>query len=193
MPPGGNKNRRQFSPRGKKLRTYYIFLLIGPAVFFLLYWLYSGGAGDKPGDLLTPPDNYRQAGEPITVDGQTLLAAPGGRVLSAGELALSGNRVMAEAGLTFTVIPLAVPENLSDPSPSRWYLIGGDGIKYNLLKVVAKNPLEGGPQVPPPDPGKRLLYLIFKVPKEPGEAFLVYSPGPERWAWKLPAPVIPGK
>ena len=193
MPPGGKKNRRQFIPREKKLRTYYIFLLIGPAVFFLLYWLYSGGAGDKPGERPAPPDNYRQAGEPITVDGQTLLAAPGGRVISTGELALGGNRVMAEAGFIFTVIPLAVPENFSGPSPSRWYLISGEGRKYDLLKVVTRNPVEGGAQVPPPGPGNRLLYLIFKIQKEPGDAFLVYSPGTERWAWKIPRPGLPGK
>lgn len=188
MPAGKKKNPGNFGPREKKVYRLMVWLLIGPAVFFALYWIYSGGGGNTSGRKAPPPREFRQAGERVTVDGNNLLAAPDGRVSYSAELALGGNRVIAEGGYTFLVIPLVIPDTFSDPPPTQWYLVDGEGLKYDLLKVMAKSPVEGF-AVPPAGPGSRLVYLVFKISKDSGDTFLVYHPGREQFlAWKMPRP-----
>lgn len=186
MAPAGKKNRGRLDPREKKLYGRLIWLLVGPAVFFALYWFYAGGGVEKPRDRLSPPEKYLQAGQGAKAGGVDLLAAPGGRVAHTGELALAGNRVLAESGLSFLVIPLAIPEGSKDPSPSRWFLIDQEGRKYNLLKVLGASPAKD--LAPAPGPGSRLVYLVFKVEKGLGPTFLVYNSGNEQPAWKIPGP-----
>lgn len=186
MPKGGKKSRGQLSPRDKKIYSRTMWLLIGPAVFFLLYWFYAGGGASSPQET-APPEKYSQAGEPASVGGFTFLAAPGGKVFTTGEISLGGsNRVIAEGGYTFTVVPLALPESQGGPYPAQWYLVDSGGQKYDLLKITDHNP-SGSGGATDPGPGNRLAYLVFKVKKDSGQLFLVYSQGADSLAWRLPA------
>ncbi len=186
--PGSKKGARgRIGHREKKVYGLWIWLLVGPAVFFALYWLYSGGPAEKPRERIPPPEKYLQAGEQVSAGGRTLLAAPGGKVIHTVELALGGNRVIAEGGQVFTVIPLVIPEYEGDPGPSRWHLLDGEGRRYDLLKVLHRNPVEGESAMAA-GPGSRLVYLVFKIKKDPVPNFLVYTTGEDRWAWKVPGP-----
>lgn len=186
MPAGKKKSPGSLGPREKRIYRLFMWLLIGPAVFFVVYWFYSNSGGESAGRM-PPPQEYRQAGEVVAVDGKNLLAAPEGRVSYTAELALGGNRVIAESGYIFSVIPLVIPGILGDPAPSQWCLVDSDGRKYDLLKVTANSPVEGF-AVHPAGQGNRLVYMIFKITKESGDTFLVYSPGKEQRAWKMPRP-----
>ncbi|MCL6610927.1 MAG: hypothetical protein K6T66_05225 [Peptococcaceae bacterium] len=188
MPRDKKGNLGRLGPRERKAYRYLIGLLVAPAVFFVLYWLYAGGKGDAEGERVSPPGIFHQAGDPVMAGDRTLLAAPGGRVMRTAELNLGANRVIAESGYTFTVIPLVVPEDSGDPSTPHWYLVDGEGRKYNLLKVLPANPVEGGGPVPEAGPEKRLVYLVFKVNNQSGDTFLVYASEKGRWAWKIPRP-----
>lgn len=187
MPAGKKKSPGNLGPREKKIYRLLVWLLIGPAVFFALYWLYAGDFGNRTGQKISPPREYRQAGEVVTVDGKDILAAPGGRIIYTTDLTLGSNRVIAEGGYLFSVIPLIIPDTFGEPAPSQWYLVDGEGQRYDLLKILAKSPVEGAP-APPAGQGSRLVYLIFKINRESGENFLVYNPGKEQRAWIMPRP-----
>ncbi len=163
-----------------------MLLLIGPAVFFVLYWLYTGGDGNPPSSI-SPPGDYRQAGEPAIIDGSSIVAAPGGKVAYSQELKLGNNRILAEAGYIFVVIPLVLPEKSNDPPPTRWNLVDGEGNTYSLLKTLAKNPA-GEAAASPVAFGGRTVYLVFKVDKNTGDTFLVHSAASGDAAWKIPRP-----
>jgi hypothetical protein len=193
MPPVKKRNRGPLSPRDKKVYGYLIWFLIAPAIFFLLYWLYTGGAGNRPPDRLSLPQKFYQAGETVLAGDRTLLAAPGGRITYSEELLVGSNRIVAEGGHTFTVIPLVIPEDSRDPDPSGWYLADGEGLKYNLLKVLPASPVQGSGPDPAAGRGKRLVYLVFKVRKDSGDTFLVTTSGKDQWAWKMPGPAGPGR
>ena len=185
--PDRKKNKRgRPAPPEKKLRGYLIWLLIGPAVFFILYLVYAGGGGDKTPPRLDPPRNYLQAGQSVAAGDKTLLAAPGGTIYFSGDLNLGNNRVLAEGGMVFAVIPLVIPETSRDPEASGWFLVDGEGKRYNLLKVTGTNPVESAEKTPPAGPESRLVYLVFKVSKDSGDTFLVYTSGTDQWAWKMP-------
>lgn len=188
MPANKKRNRGQLHTQGKKVNRYWIWMfLIGPAVFFIAYWLSAGAGGDKQGQRAVLPQKYRNAGEPVTVNEKTMLAAPGGRVTFTEGLLLENNRVIAEEGRVFMVVPLILPDKSGDPAPSQWYLTDVEGNKYDLLKVLTKNPAgeDTGPGI---SQGNRLAYLVFKIKKGTGVTFLVYMPyGEDYAAWKMPA------
>ncbi|MFZ5634122.1 MAG: hypothetical protein ACOY40_14865 [Bacillota bacterium] len=166
---------------------YWIWLvLIGPALFFIYYWINTGIGGDEPAQRLPLPQEYRQAGEPVTTGGKTLLAAPGGRVAYTPALTLGNNRVVAEGGTVFLVLPLVVPDGFT-PVSTQWYVVGGEGDTYGLLKVLPESPPEGAAAAGTGQ-GGRAVYLIFKVKKAAGDTFLVYTAGRDQAAWRLPGP-----
>lgn len=191
MPSRKKSNRGLLSPRDRKVYGYLIWFLIAPAIFFLLYWLYAGSTGDKSPERLSLPQKLYQAGDTVLAGDRALLAAPGGRITYSEELLLGGNRVVAEGGYTFTVIPLVIPEDSRDPNPSGWCLADREGGKYELLKVLSNSPVKGGSPAPAPGHGQRLVYLVFKVKKDSGDTFLVTASGKDQWAWKIPAPGSP--
>ncbi len=183
------KNRKPLNPREKNLYRYWVWmLLIGPAVFFFAYWYWqSTGPGESgQGKQAVLPQKYSPAGEPVMVNGKTLLAAPGGRVTFTEELAVGNNRVVVEEGHVFLVVPLIAPDQLSNQEPSRWRLVDEEGSLYRLLKVFPENPAAGR-NSPGISRENLPLYLVFKVEKGTGHTFLVYTPpGEDYAAWKIP-------
>lgn len=188
MPSLKKRSRGPLNPRDRKAYGCLIWFLIAPAIFFLLYWLYSGGTGDNPPEKYSLPQKLYQAGDTVLAGDRALLAAPGGRITYSQELLVGGNRIVAEGGHTFAVIPLVIPEDSMNPDPAGWHLADGEGQKYNLLKVLPASPVQGGGPDPAAGHGKRLVYLVFKVKKDSGDTFLVTASGNDRWAWKMPGP-----
>ncbi|MHB8157640.1 MAG: hypothetical protein ACYDEQ_09675, partial [Desulfocucumaceae bacterium] len=139
-----------------------------------------------PEEINNLPLEYRQAGEAITVNGISLLAAPGGKAAYTDRLVIGKNTIIAEAGNIFMVIPLVAPENFSTPSQSQWH-ISGSASNNNLLKTVENDPAGLG-EITGIAQGNRLLYLIFKVPKSQTENYLVYTSDSATAAWKMPPP-----
>ncbi|MFZ5652162.1 MAG: hypothetical protein ACOY4I_15110 [Bacillota bacterium] len=186
--PSAKKNNKTLNHREKKIFNYWIGLvLIGPAIFFLFYFFSGNSASETPGQKTALPEKQLQAGEPAAVDNMKITAAPEGRVTLSEQLTMGNNRIIAEGGHLFMVVPLEVPEKFGDPSPSNWYVTNPEGSRYELLRVVSKNP--AGPDAAVKiEQGSRLVYLIFKVKKGQSDHFLVYMAPGGQAAWKMPAP-----
>lgn len=187
MTSSKKNSRRQTDSPEKRVYRYWVWLvLVGPALFFIYYWITAGREGNAPSPQPLKPEVFLQAGQPAAIEGKTLLAAPGSGAIFSEQIALGGNRIIAEGGYTFTIIPLVIPDTMKapSPSPSQWYLAGENSRKYDLLKVLDQNPAGDSP-VYRPETGNRLIYLVFKVLNEPGDLFLVYSPGKEYAAWQI--------
>lgn len=183
-----NKKKQNTSP-DKRAFNYWIWLiLIGPAFFFLYYWLTSTNPGESQKQKPFLPEKRLQAGEPATIDKNTLLAAPEGRVIYTEQITLGNNRIVAEGGQVFSIVPLVISEGFGDPSPVQWYLTDMEGNRNDLLRVVPQNPAGGEQTVIETGQGKRLVHLIFKVKKEKAERFLVYLSQGGHAAWKMPSP-----
>lgn len=183
MPSSRNK---KLNPREKKLFNYWIWLvIIGPAIFFLFYWFSGNTATEAPGPKPYLPEKKLRAGEPAVVDNTMITAAPEGTVTLTEKLAIGSNRIVAEGGQTFMVVPLVIPDSFGDPSPAHWYIVDSENNRYDLLRVVSKNP--SGPDPAAISPGNRLVHLIFKIKKGDAERFLVYLPPTGQAAWKLPS------
>ncbi|MFZ5647680.1 MAG: hypothetical protein ACOY30_08680 [Bacillota bacterium] len=182
------KKQKSFNHREKKVFNYWIWLvIIGPAIFFLYYWFSGNSTSEVPGQKPFLPEKQLRAGEQAAIGNIMITAAPEGRVTYSEQLTMGTNKIIAEGGQTFMVVPLVVPDNFGEPSPSRWYLTGSGGVKYDLLRVVPKNPV--APDAPAgTGPGNRLVYLIFKVKKGEAELFLVYLDPTGNAAWKMPPP-----
>lgn len=190
MPAGKKGARGRFTPRDKKAYRYWYWLvIIGPALFFILYWLNTGAGEYHTSRTIPPPRAYQQAGEPATTGGKTLLAAPGGKVAYTRELLLGNNRVVAEGGSVFTVLPVIIPEGFN-PIAGQWYIVSSGGDNYGLLKTLEQSPLEAI-TVSGTDRGSNVSYLIFKLDGTLEDLFLVYTAGQDYAAWKLPAGMPP--
>ncbi|MFZ5644404.1 MAG: hypothetical protein ACOY46_12510 [Bacillota bacterium] len=180
------KNKPKSNVPEKKVFRYWIWLiLIGPAIFFALYWLSSGNTGLAPEQKAAIPENYKNIGEAAAVDRGLITAGPGGQVTYSDKLVMGNNTIISEGGTIFAVVPLTIPMDFPDPSKPQWYIAGTGGGKYDLLKVTEKNPA-GEEIIKDLPPKSRLVHLIFKVSKEPGEYFLIYSSVNEQAAWKMP-------
>lgn len=181
MPPAKN-----LGPQEKKVFNYWIWLvLIGPAIFFLFYWFSGNSASETPGQKPFLPEKKLRAGEPAAIDNMIITAAPEGRVTVSEKLNIGNNSILAEGGLLFMVVPLVIPEKFGEPSPSHWYVTDHEGSKYDLLRIVSKNP--AGPDAAVKiEKDSRLVYLIFKVKKGEAERFLVYNAPNGQAAWKMP-------
>ncbi|KJR99059.1 MAG: hypothetical protein VR68_09615 [Peptococcaceae bacterium BRH_c4a] len=179
-----DKKNKQNTRPDKRAFNYWIWLiLIGPAFFFLYYWLTSNPVESRKQKPFLP-EKQLQAGEPASVNGITLMAAPGGRVSYTETLSLANNKVMAEGGSQFLVIPLVIPEKSGDPAPDQWYITDSGGNRYDLLKVTLVDPTGG--QTARPIQGNRLVHMIFKIKKGNQQNFLVYKPGKDHAAWQVP-------
>lgn len=184
--PGRKKNKAS-SQKVRNLPRYWVGLLfLGPAVFFIYYLLFGGGSGTSTPDISYIPPKYSQAGEAVSVDRITLTAAPGGQVVFSRRLVIGNNTIMPEGGNIFAVVPLSAPEGFADPVSAQWYIAGGDGTKYDLLKTVKNNPA-GSNITEGIAPGSQVYYLIFKISRQE-DLYLVYSAPNPPAAWKLPPP-----
>lgn len=182
MPPAKN-----LGPREKKVFNYWIWLvLIGPAIFFLFYWFSGNSASETPAQKPFLPEKKQRAGEPAAIDNMIITAAPEGRVTLSEHLTIGSNRIIAEGGHAFMVVPLAIPKKFGEPSPSHWYITDPEGSKYDLLRIVSKNPADTDAAAVKIEQDGRLVYLIFKVKKGEAERFLVYKAPNGQAAWKMP-------
>lgn len=162
---------------GKKVyRPWLMFMLIGPAVFFLLYWLVV--RNEPPVNLTkeTLPVEYVESGTSVSIN-QGLYKA-GKNIAFSKELNFANNTVVAEAGYVFAVIPLEFPTSAPEPNTNDWWLVDQDKAKYKLLKVTADNPLATGQ----PEK-KRSYFAIFKIKEKNGDYYLVFKQGKESAAW----------
>lgn len=168
---------------GKKVyRPWLMFMLIGPAVFFLLYWL--AVRSEPPVNIINEalPMEYVESGTAVSIN-QGLYKA-GKNITFSKELKFANNTVVAEAGHIFAVIPLEFPASAPEPNANDWWLLDQDKAKYKLLKVTADNPLATGERQAAGQPEKSSNYFtIFKIKEKNGDYYLVYKSGKEPAAW----------
>jgi len=182
----GSNKKKQNTPDKKALNYWIWLILIGPAIFFVFYWLSSLNTEESEKQKPFLPEKQLKAGESASVNDITLIAAPGGILFYTETLSLGNNKVMAEAGNQFLVIPLLIPEKSGDPAPPQWYITDAEGNRYDLLRVVEANPTDGRTAFETAR-GNRLVHMIFKVKKESLQNFLVYTNGKDYAAWQVPA------
>lgn len=159
-------------------------MIVGPAIFFLIYLFSQGKNAPTPVPEPFLPQTFLQAGEPATVGQYTFTAAPEGRAYYTRELNINKNRVIAESGNQFLVVTLSAPAGYGDPEPSQWHLAAESGSNYQLLKVLPENPAGGG-TAPGQAQNSRVIYLVFKIPEQGDVYYLVYSDGDKQAIWKI--------
>ncbi|MGQ9557317.1 MAG: hypothetical protein ACUVTU_05125 [Desulfurispora sp.] len=164
----------------QKIRQYGIWLLlIGPALFFVTYY-FAQNSASAPKIQATLPQNIYPAGEPARIDQYSVSVLPSYRWLK--ELRLPGNTVVADAGWTFLIVPVSLPEQLQ--RTGSWQAVDVRLNPYPLLKTLAFWPESPGATAPGP---ADLQYQVYKIPENTARSklYILWKLKNQQFCWSL--------
>lgn len=164
----------------QKIRQYGIWLLlIGPALFFVTYYFAQNSSTETRAQTVLPK-NIHAAGQQARIDRYSVSVLPSHRWLK--ELHLPGNTVVADAGWTFLIVPVSIPEQLQ--GTGNWQAVDARLSTYPLLKTLAFLPESEGTAAP----GQAdLLYQIYKIPenKARNKLYILWQMKNQQFCWSL--------
>lgn len=175
--------------RDKRVRTWSLTLILAPALFFVAYWFYiqQGEVQKTPPPSNPLPEAYVPAGTTVTLNGNSIKAGVAGKNFYSKTLNLKHNRVMAESGKTFLIIPVFASQQIDDPS---WTLLDSSGDSFRPLPVNQRAASEalGTTTLDEPERTTSVRFLVFKVPENSSEFYLKLQIGDKTSAWRFSGP-----
>lgn len=120
-------------------RKWLLFMILGPGIFFLVYWLAVQPGKELQVDRIKPPEEYHLLEQTATTDGNTYLVKTGDKIFN-NEMSLKNNLAVAEPGYVFMGLGMKV-NNLETKPAAR--VVDSEGRQYQPLQVdqsiVAQN------------------------------------------------------
>jgi len=157
----------------QSVRKWILMLFVGPAVYFLFYWLVVQGTPEVPSQKGSLPEKYNLPGQVINVDNYQIQAGLPDQNIFTRELVIGNNNlVMAEAGKIFFIIPL-FSDNYQINTRD-FTLLDARGVEYSPLDVDEQYlaPVAQGTGMEIPK-GMSVNYLLFKVKEDIEGYYLV--------------------
>ena len=154
------------------VRKWFLFLLIAPGIFLIIWFFNQSGQANKLPDTLALPQNYLEGGIETKADGVWVRVGESNQAITSDSIKLPLNNVTVEPGF----ILMAFPVYLSQPDQKiKWKLVDGKGRGYSLLPIEQNAIAElikskGGVKKPPqryllfkPKTGEKYYYLVAEV------------------------------
>jgi|GEM_PF-3385045 hypothetical protein len=171
---------RDKTPKERSLRKWMLMLFIGPGLFLLFYLLVAQGNQESPSQRIPPPREYKLQGQMFSVDNGAIQAGLADRNLFIRELTIgNNNHAMAEAGKTFLVIPV-FSDNYK-VNRENFELIDVVGARFSPLEIEEEYIARAVRNEDNVTLQNTDLYLLFKVPKDIKEFYLVLTTDEIAW------------
>lgn len=161
--------------QSKSVRRLIFMLFIGPGIFFLFYWFIIQSTSEAPPQDINLPEQYYLPGETAQINAGEIKAGDSKTNTLANELLLgNNNRVLAEPGKAFFVIPIAGRNY--DFQYDDFTLLDAHGYlstslkveQEDLRRVVQKKNINNTSKSP-------VHYLVFKVKRDVPGYYLIMN------------------
>jgi hypothetical protein len=174
------------------MKKWWVFLILGPGIFFVIYFFMFNSFDKEKPDPLRLPARYSLSGDIVNTAGGQLKVGLVGENVFSKTIELKNNLVVAETGRQFMIVPVSAPGSGILAAAHKWSVVDSNGLGYDILSVdpdrvagmVDKDKLKS-------PPGWVTTYLVFKV-RESSEGYYVimeFSNGDvSSNAWYLPGP-----
>lgn len=170
----------------KGIKMWFWLMIIGPAIFLLLYWIYSRPETIAHNTKQPIPGSFLTIGQEASVDGKSFVVGPDKKVFFTQTLQLRNNSVAADPGHTFLVVPVLLSQSAAQNQKDLWWALDGEGTSYPLLKTTAYNPVNiNYNEENSPAKGFANVYQIYKIAKENTSFYIVFDQSKHNIAWKV--------
>lgn len=171
------------------MKKWWIFLIVGPGIFFIIYFFMMKTINTEPPVPAEMPKQYALAGETVnTTAGQLKVGTPGELVFSK-TVQLRNNLAVVESGRNFMIVPVsAMDEQAIIGTGHKWTALDINGERNDSLnvdpEVLAPMVNHDLLQVPP---GWHTTYKLFKV-RDSSVYYITLTAGAteETYTWRLP-------
>lgn len=181
------KATRSIDAANKKgVKLWFWLMIIGPAIFLLLYWVYSRPE-EVPRTVKQPlPRTHLELGREASINNSSVVVGPDKKIYFTRTLQLKNNTVAAEPGRTFMVVPVQFPIDAGKPGTDQWLALDGEGNGYPLLKTSMENPVDNNNKEDHPTAIRtETVYQIYKIAKENTSIYIVLNMNDKKTAWKV--------
>ena len=162
------------------VRKWFLFLLIAPAIFFVI-WFFNQSGQDSSPDTVALPQSFLEGGTETKVDSFFVKVGESSQAITSDSIRLPLNNVTVETGFSL----MAFPVYLSQPDQEiTWMLVDSKGRDYSALPIEQNAiaeliKLKGGVKNTPQ------LYLLFKPRTGEKDYFLVGEFNGKKFAWRF--------
>lgn len=171
------------------MKKWWVFLILGPGIFFVIYFFMMKTVNFDPPAPAQMPEQYALAGETVnTIAGPLKVGIPGELVLSK-TLQLRNNLAVVETGRNFMIVPvLALDEQALNGTGYKWTALDINGEHNNSLNVepeiLASMVDQDLLSVPS---GWHTTYILFKV-RDSSVYYIILNTGAAEgtYIWRLP-------
>lgn len=171
------------------MKKWWIFLILGPGIFFVIYFFMMKTVYNEPPAPAEMPKQYALAGETVNTIAGPLKVGIRGELVLSKTMQLRNNLAVVESGRSFMIVPVvALEEQKLANVEHNWTVLDSNGERYDNLNVDPEilAPMVDQDRLSVP-PGWNATYKVFKV-RDSSVYYIMLTAGAteETYAWSLP-------